>query len=245
MPRIGSRVWGLSPRVRGNRGGGVQRRQGRGSIPACAGEPHRQRGPDHQSRVYPRVCGGTTDVRWRGAMVQGLSPRVRGNHFPILHAVVDRGSIPACAGEPPRAPPSRAGSGVYPRVCGGTGTRCSRSRSSRGLSPRVRGNRRPAHCFRRSPGSIPACAGEPRSAWRSGCASRVYPRVCGGTPMGSASSDSGTGLSPRVRGNRRQARRRQARAGSIPACAGEPKSAFAISFAKRVYPRVCGGTRCK
>ena len=50
---------GLSPRVRGNRGGHSSGRGRRRSIPACAGEPL------HTSlfvlirEVYPRVCGGT------------------------------------------------------------------------------------------------------------------------------------------------------------------------------------------
>ena len=35
---------------------------------------------------------------------------------------------------------------------------------------------------------------------------------------------------------------RSARAGSIPACAGEPLIFIAHSPCARVYPRVCGGT---
>ena len=31
--------------------------------------------------------------------------------------------------------------------------------------------------------SIPACAGEPRAAGSANAAQRVYPRVCGGTPL--------------------------------------------------------------
>ena len=51
----------------------------------------------------------------------------------------------------------------------------------------------------------------------------VYPRVYGGTvaeKMGIAPS---TGLSPRVRGNRRIAALEQPKPRSIPACTGEPR----------------------
>ena len=176
---------GLSPRVRGNRA-----RQGRHShfsrsIPACAGEPGTRKRRLEIAGVYPRVCGGTqagpelgrnwagtgpvyprvcggTIIRERAMQgVSGLSPRVRGNPFP--DGGIDGGgrSIPACAGEPGRRRTKSRSWRVYPRVCGGTGGPIRRPNPAQGLSPRVRGN--PAAAQRRpsSPGSIPACAGEP------------------------------------------------------------------------------------
>ena len=93
---------GLSPRVRGNqRDGGLCHGHG-GSIPACAGEPYREYTDYLATWVYPRVCGGTmakTAVRLDN---RGLSPRVRGNPLPKRHRNGERGSIPACAGEPKR-----------------------------------------------------------------------------------------------------------------------------------------------
>ena len=70
---------GLSPRVRGNlgyrdRAVGVFR-----SIPACAGEPYDSRPVVGLGMVYPRVCGGTPDLRAQQTEQAGLSPRVRGN----------------------------------------------------------------------------------------------------------------------------------------------------------------------
>ena len=55
---------GLSPRVRGNRRVQIISGRGRGSIPACAGEPQSAIPSPLpcMSRVYPRVCGGTDDV---------------------------------------------------------------------------------------------------------------------------------------------------------------------------------------
>ncbi len=55
-------------------------------------------------------------------------------------------------------------------------------------------------------------------------------------------SQSTRGLSPRARGNPRVRDERRAEARSIPACAGEPNSANALSASVRVYPRVRGGT---
>ena len=51
-----------------------------------------------------------------------------------------------------------------------------------------------------------------------------------------------TGLSPRVRGNRRARRRHPCGDGPIPACAGEPRAIDATTRSSRAYPRVCGGT---
>ena len=92
--------WGLSPRVRGNRGGHGQPIVGLGSIPACAGEPASITRRTSRTTVYPRVCGGTTASPLPSAHWRGLSPRVRGNHSEsrVCHTLL--GSIPACAGEP-------------------------------------------------------------------------------------------------------------------------------------------------
>ena len=54
-----------------------------------------------ESRVYPRVCGGTDDLDdVQGLNWKGLSPRVRGN--------------------PAASRAFQAIGRVYPRVCGGT-----------------------------------------------------------------------------------------------------------------------------
>ena len=111
---------GLSPRVRGNRRLSESSPPGRGSIPACAGEPRAPTDGPRSSLVYPRVCGGTLLAEWRVRESEGLSPRVRGNlhlHPPV---VVRGRSIPACAGEPPECRHCMGPGAVYPRVCGGT-----------------------------------------------------------------------------------------------------------------------------
>ena len=236
------RVKGLSPRVRGNRRRPGRLPMPRGSIPACAGEPPRPRARVAVAAVYPRVCGGTqSGGSWRNRG-QGLSPRVRGNRDSAPAGRVLHGSIPACAGEPPRWRVRMESWGVYPRVCGGTLWRSAAIEATAGLSPRVRGNRRLVHHPKTHQRSIPACAGEPLALSLWPRAIRVYPRVCGGTRRRPRPVRSVRGLSPRVRGNLGGVSGAQDFTGSIPACAGEPVTDAMETIARTVYPRVCGGT---
>ena len=154
-----------------------------------------------RSRVYPRVCGGTSLALWSFGSPQGLSPRVRGNRQERAARVDDPGSIPACAGEPIEIRTRSIARWVYPRVCGGTARAAPRRARSAGLSPRVRGNHVHAQRRRRGLRSIPACAGEPSRSLPRRSRTRVYPRVCGGTERVGDAPDSDMGLSPRVRGN--------------------------------------------
>ena len=236
---------GLSPRVRGNPGAAATVTTTMRSIPACAGEPRRAPLGDQPVRVYPRVCGGTVANYLSDQIVQGLSPRVRGNPAISPPTIAMVGSIPACAGEPNPERQCPTSSRVYPRVCGGTLLPDAPQSDFHGLSPRVRGNpSRPPAClyaFR----SIPACAGEPRwSKSPPGCPT-VYPRVCGGTRQVLPNLPPYHGLSPRVRGNPPNPGVFASDTRSIPACAGEPAGFAAVAGAVEVYPRVCGGTRQK
>ena len=92
---------GLSPRVRGNQPTGLCGGYSLGSIPACAGEPGVPTLTRSGWKVYPRVCGGTYEMWTSLYSVDGLSPRVRGNHELRGYRQTAKGSIPACAGEPP------------------------------------------------------------------------------------------------------------------------------------------------
>ena len=197
---------------------------------------------DTFATVYPRVCGATIGGDKAAVANVGLSPRVRGNHGRSWASVFRRGSIPACAGQPPGQARPFFGQRVYPRVCGATRALRSVLLRLRGLSPRVRGNRVARGAVHRRPGSIPACAGQPAHAQPAAHAGGVYPRVCGGTPRQGGRFPTGWGLSPRVRGNLRRQFPVARRIGSIPACAGEPVSSRSSGAQGTVYPRVCGGT---
>ena len=188
------------------------------------------------------MCGGTVFAIIGVVTKAGLSPRVRGNRAHAPHDQDVRGSIPACAGEPPQAMQVNGVGAVYPRVCGGTVINGATLFANIGLSPRVRGNLLPFLVSVPVVRSIPACAGEPLAkqgllphAW-------VYPRVCGGTVMVPLLLSPGIGLSPRVRGNRSRGAASGRALGSIPACAGEPPTSQTAAKPSRVYPRVCGGT---
>ena len=233
---------GLSPRVRGNPLALNDDIACEGSIPACAGEPNPIRGVARQLGVYPRVCGGTCRELNAAQEEEGLSPRVRGNQAGELQSGSDKGSIPACAGEPIPPAASLACCWVYPRVCGGTPSLGDRLLPFAGLSPRVRGNHLRQHVRLRHAGSIPACAGEPTPAAACWWGEGVYPRVCGGTASIASCSCCLMGLSPRVRGNHLFTRHCGRGKGSIPACAGEPEGWGCAWRRSRVYPRVCGGT---
>ena len=131
------------------------------SIPACAGEPCLWCGLELQSKVYPRVCGGTGDTEIVVQPKEGLSPRVRGNPVRAGRTSRQAGSIPACAGEPLLQPVGADDEEVYPRVCGGTGFAMVAIAFVLGLSPRVRGNPPATQSMTVPARSIPACAGEP------------------------------------------------------------------------------------
>ena len=143
VPRDEMIALGLSPRVRGNPSRSSWARRGVRSIPACTGEPFRNR-PQAKSRgVYPRVYGGTALALVAAEQFDGLSPRVRGNHQIAQALVLRLGSIPACTGEPYAHIGHAAGGQVYPRVYGGTTLILLTWGGMHGLSPRVRGNRTP------------------------------------------------------------------------------------------------------
>ena len=188
------------------------------------------------------MCGGTEVLSASDPPDTGLSPRVRGNHHEIDGFPRQRGSIPACAGEP--IVPLDAGSGlwVYPRVCGGTVVASSKYMVTSGLSPRVRGNQVTLGGETMTKRSIPACAGEPQRVWARMGVHEVYPRVCGGTLMAPVTARPIEGLSPRVRGNLNGPCHSAPHRRSIPACAGEPCACRARRCRVTVYPRVCGGT---
>ena len=233
---------GLSPRMRGNRGGRGRVQAGRGSIPAYAGEPWQQSGNQQLASVYPRVCGGTRVGRVLRNLGAGLSPRMRGNRVAALIGVAALRSIPAYAGEPQRGCSRWYSRRVYPRVCGGTSGGVVIHSSTCGLSPRMRGNRGNAGGRRQRRRSIPAYAGEPCINPPDCCGWGVYPRVCGGTCRTSWRIASYRGLSPRMRGNPNRRLHGCGYRRSIPAYAGEPAPGKALAVGDQVYPRVCGGT---
>ena len=197
--------------------------------------------PDSSGKVDPRVRGGDLTPGLEVLPIAGRSPRTRGRRQHPLQLGVQRGSIPAYAGETLVSMRQRSPPRVDPRVRGGDIHVCRASHSL--------------------PGSIPAYAGE--TCWRKtdGTQSRVDPRVRGGDPgqylagaypMGRSPRTRGDtttpavarytpGRSPRTRGRRYGFPYPYPTGGSIPAYAGETQLVFLGLDATRVDPRVRGG----
>ena len=74
------------------------------------------------------------------AHIDGLSPRLRGNHLIAAHPAHINRSIPAPAGEPSGWRSEITPVPVYPRACGGTERQPLMNGIVYGLSPRLRGN---------------------------------------------------------------------------------------------------------
>ncbi len=233
---------GLSPRGRGNPSIFWRVPNSTRSIPAWAGEPRVTTPLGSALPVYPRVGGGTPADPDLGMRPLGLSPRGRGNLFPLTSPIYITRSIPAWAGEPPVGGFWGCSRWVYPRVGGGTPDFYQQIVAEEGLSPRGRGNqviRKPISTLLRS---IPAWAGEPAGTAIPAISTTVYPRVGGGT-YGSCPGDTrGAGLSPRGRGNPIRVCCPSPEIGSIPAWAGEPLGVGQRVHPVGVYPRVGGGT---
>ena len=170
---------------------------------------------------------------------------MRGNRHGSVCRRSARGSIPASAGKPKRRSTPWEPARVYPRECGETGGAGAGIPAPPGLSPRVRGNRSGIVADRLLPGSIPASAGKPEARATSSHSGRVYPRECGETSCRLPRLHPGSGLSPRVRGNRQPGPWQARWAGSIPASAGKPALYAYYRGSLRVYPRECGETAAK
>ncbi len=89
--------------------------------------------------VYPRSCGEHIVVSVNIMNVEGLSPLVRGTHFPELSEIWVMRFIPARAGNTNTGDPRFIVEPVYPRSCGEHGKRSGPPVCSPGLSPLVRG----------------------------------------------------------------------------------------------------------
>ena len=109
---------GLSPRRRGNRGPVGEHQIDAGSIPAQAGEPSALFDGVQEYGVYPRAGGGTQAGSRLGGLVEGLSPRRRGNRLEPDFQRDFAGSIPAQAGKPWAAESSRRPQGSIPAQAG-------------------------------------------------------------------------------------------------------------------------------
>ena len=231
---------GPSPRVRGIPSRSRNTAGGSRSIPAGAGNPWSTSGPPSRPRVHPRGCGESKHMTMQQQMAKGPSPRVRGIQAADGRDGGEGGSIPAGAGNPSERRAGAPMSRVHPRGCGESLAGARHAAAVPGPSPRVRGIRRPRRRRSATSGSIPAGAGNPRTASRSSTRATVHPRGCGESVDLVRLAAVVGGPSPRVRGiHRRHGRYRQG-CGSIPAGAGNPDHHARQRRQPRVHPRGCG-----
>ena len=197
VPRFG----GLSPRLRGSLFVCYRHTPVIGPIPAPAGEPCVFIPNNIDDGAYPRACGGAPNAPRTARDDTGLSPRLRGSPWCPTRPFSPSGPIPAPAGEPSWPAPWIRRRRAYPRACGGAICAISGRYFERGLSPRLRGSRVTLAAAARTPGPIPAPAGEPGQAIVDRARRRAYPRACGGAPPPTPPWKGEGGLSPRLRGS--------------------------------------------
>ncbi len=200
---------GRSPRARGSlpeRAPPVGRA---GPIPASAGKPTTSSRPSASQRADPRERGEAPRLHAREHVVRGRSPRARGSLPTGTVPTSQVGPIPASAGKPspsgspppvPRADPRERGEAIPPFV---------QTMPASGRSPRARGSRDDVVQRAREEGPIPASAGKPKSSGLSSSSQKADPRERGEAPSWSALKRSPGGRSPRARGSRCRARRRE------------------------------------
>ncbi len=233
---------GPSPRGRGNPSVSTICSDIIGAIPAWAGKPMVARIQARSPGGHPRVGGETQAALECGLSAAGPSPRGRGNPTSSRFRRWRRGAIPAWAGKPCLDLRCRQRHRGHPRVGGETGARRKLPGPWEGPSPRGRGNLSKEWRARLMKRAIPAWAGKPDTVAAGLSVDGGHPRVGGETSWQKPWSASGSGPSPRGRGNRPVCRYHIATDGAIPAWAGKPGCAAGRQRRQKGHPRVGGET---
>ena len=165
---------------------------------------------------------------------------MRGTHHHHENAGLERGIIPAYAGNTSLTGGYRKLARDHPRVCGEHGTSTVEGVAVPGSSPRMRGTLIGRCMTPFDTGIIPAYAGNTSSGRARGFSVRDHPRVCGEHAMSAANPGQMVGSSPRMRGTRLRSRHSRRRTGIIPAYAGNTETGGTWRFGRRDHPRVCG-----
>ena len=191
-------------------------------------------------RDHPRACGEQPKVLASRTIASGSSPRVRGTDSDLRTSITADGIIPARAGN------SWISSGLsmtcwdHPRACGEQCLPALHAASDMGSSPRVRGTAIAYGVTIDQLGIIPARAGNSCCRAPRWLTRRDHPRACGEQAMSSRIVSCMSGSSPRVRGTAHAPARARARAGIIPARAGNRACLSSRGRSRRDHPRACG-----
>ena len=158
---------GSSPRLRGTRTVLVVRGDGRGIIPALAGNTWLYVATASSQRDHPRACGEHCIVYIPANTRQGSSPRLRGTPAAHSSTTTAHWIIPALAGNTgPRASPAPIARD-HPRACGEHAREVDPGRYVVGSSPRLRGTLGVVEHLLGLHGIIPALAGNTGKANRT------------------------------------------------------------------------------
>ena len=130
---------GSSPRMRGTPRFRDDVQTGIRIIPAYAGNTAILKSCRFGIRDHPRVCGEHKTFPYGAAPRPGSSPRMRGTLGTTLKHLLNRGIIPAYAGNTARSACSSRLSRDHPRVCGEHRLRAPWVDLPLGSSPRMRG----------------------------------------------------------------------------------------------------------
>ena len=231
---------GPSPRERGSQCLAGPALGAPGSIPARAGQPRPAGRSAVESGVHPRASGAARQRHVNRSGDQGPSPRERGSRCVDRRAVGAGGSILARAGQPSSKWSGSPAARVHPRASGAAHTQQAGQALLQGPSPRERGSPWITCPPSRPWGSIPARAGQPAWATPCGTGARVHPRASGAAFIVLVFLGQFQGPSPRERGSRNAAQRREDKGGSIPARAGQPSKTTTTHQPVRVHPRASG-----
>ncbi len=213
---------GPSPLARGSRQRKFRSVDGRGSIPARAGQPETSRRDDGLPGVHPRSRGAAFASEIGLLTPEGPSPLARGSRGGRVNALCHAGSIPARAGQPQPAISLRVMPRVHPRSRGAAARARRWTPSARGPSPLARGSPLAITALHLRSGSIPARAGQPECNRRRTPCRGVHPRSRGAAWWSTASTWPSWGPSPLARGSLVVDGFDLAKLGSIPARAGQP-----------------------
>ena len=132
-------IEGSSPHARGTLPGGVRLHVPPGIIPACAGNTPSPTRVVPACWDHPRMRGEHKGLQEHQATYEGSSPHARGTRFVTASAALDKGIIPACAGNTPASPTWQVGNRDHPRMRGEHLHNAGTSIINGGSSPHARG----------------------------------------------------------------------------------------------------------
>jgi len=189
-------------------------------IPACAGNTRSYFRLIASAAAHPRMRGEHQSPMNTQPTSAGSSPHARGTPSRLGEAATLGRLIPACAGNTDRGWASLRTPMAHPRMRGEHSCVCMAVPIAGGSSPHARGTQITMQTARRTPGLIPACAGNTIPAILNSLSKWAHPRMRGEHSLTCHGWDRAFGSSPHARGTPDCGRLALYAERLIPACAG-------------------------